>query len=66
MEQETYTLLLVVMGLLLSLLVTFTVIATQSAYRNGVRDGYQNTWLPHIRKQVLEEELTQGPKVKKE
>lgn len=31
-----------------------------AAYRNGVRDGYSNTWLPQVKKQIRDENLTQG------
>jgi len=39
------------------------VAVSRSAYGNGVRDGYQNTWLPHIKAQIREEQLQQGERV---
>lgn len=64
MSYDTYILLFVFGGLVLVFLVTLTVIAVSSAYRNGVRDGYQNTWLPRVQEQVREEHLLQGERVK--
>jgi hypothetical protein len=45
-------------------LIVLAVISIHSAYRNGVRDGYQNTYLPHVKEQILQEGLHQGEEVK--
>jgi len=51
-----------------TLLIVFAFIAffvgLNSAYHNGVRDGYQNTWLPHVQIQIHQERLQQGEEVK--
>ena len=61
--QTTAILFMVFLAGIAALFLTFMVIGLRSAYRNGVRDGYQNTWLPHVREQIKEERLTQGAKV---
>jgi hypothetical protein len=35
-------------------------VITRASYRNGVRDGYANSWLPHVQKQIQEEDLKRG------
>jgi hypothetical protein len=44
-------------------LLIFAVWGVFPAYRNGVRDGYQNTWLPHVKKQIKQEGLKQGDSI---
>lgn len=61
--QTTAILFMVFLAGIAVLFLMFMVIGLRSAYRNGVRDGYQNTWLPHVREQIKEERLTQGAKV---
>lgn len=55
--------LLVLVLLLLIALITLIIGIIRIVYHNGVRDGYQNTFLPHVRKQIQEEGLTQGEEV---
>lgn len=45
--------LLIILGVVL-----LGVACTEAAYRNGVRDGYSNPWLPRVRKQIDAERLT--------
>lgn len=33
-----------------------------AAYRNGVRDGYCNPWIPHVRRQIKQQRLVQAQK----
>jgi len=49
--------------LVLALIVTVAGIAAYLAYRNGIRDGYQNTFLPHVIRQVIDEGLKQGGRI---
>lgn len=63
MNYETYISLFVFIGVVVCFLLVLTIIAVKSAYHNGVRDGYQNTWLPHVQEQIREEGLYQGKKV---
>ncbi len=51
---------LIMMTLAFILLLVFAVVGAFAAYRNGVRDGYQNIWLPHVQDQVKKEGLVQG------
>jgi hypothetical protein len=52
--------------LIISILVILTIVnivVTRDAYHNGVRDGYQNTFLPRVREQVQQEGLAQGEEI---
>jgi len=44
-------------------IVVFAVVGVHSAYKSGIRDGYQNTWLPQVINQVREEGLRQGGRI---
>lgn len=45
--------------ILLLVVVLLALVSCAAAYRNGVRDGYQNNWLPHVKKQIKDEKLEQ-------
>ena len=45
--------------ILLLIVVLLALVSCVAAYRNGVRDGYQNLWLPHVKKQIKEQKLEQ-------
>ena len=61
--QTTAILFMVFLAGIAVLFLMFMVIGLRSAYRNGVRDGYQNTWLPHVKEQVRQEQLHQGERI---
>ncbi|MCI0553692.1 MAG: hypothetical protein L0287_22320 [Anaerolineae bacterium] len=44
---------------LLLVVILLALVSSHTAYRNGVRDGYQNNWLPHVKKQIKDEGLEQ-------
>jgi hypothetical protein len=63
MSNTAFWLTAVLVFLSLVFMMFFVVVAVKSSYRNGVRDGYQNTWLPSVKRQVQEEGLMQGEAV---
>jgi ABC-type phosphate transport system permease subunit len=65
MDSGTAFLLMLLVIVVLLFVLFLTIVAMRSAYHNGIRDGYQNTWLPHVQKQVKEEGLRQGDEVRR-
>jgi len=63
MNNGTVAVLIILFTILAIFLFIFFFVGLNSAYRNGVRDGYQNTWLPHVQLQIHEESLEQGEEV---
>ena len=63
MEYEVWIGIFVTVGFAISIIIMFAVMAVQAAYHSGVRDGYQNTWLPRVKEQVQEEGLSQGEEI---
>lgn len=51
--------ILLVVMLSYVLIAIFCAFCVHIAYRHGVRDGYQNDYLPHVRNQIREEKLEQ-------
>ena len=64
MDSGTAVLVMILLFLLIVGFIVVLVVGVGSAYKNGVRDGYQNTWLPHVQNQIREQKLTQGDEVR--
>lgn len=66
MSSSTFVLGFAVVAILTIVLFAVIIKGVHTAYKNGVRDGYQNTWLPHVQKQVREQNLEHGDEVRQE
>lgn len=64
MTNTQIALLMVGVFLLVAFFMFLLIAGVRAAYKNGVRDGYQNTWLPHVQNQIREQGLQQGEEVK--
>ena len=64
MSGSALFMLSIVIFILTIILMVVTVIIARAAYHGGVRDGYQNTFLPHVQNQIRDEGLKQGEEVR--
>lgn len=59
----SYTVIITVVSVLFMILIFIMAYMVAIAYRAGVRDGYQNTFLPYVQEIVLKDHLLQGERV---
>lgn len=64
-DPGTLSTLTVLGAALVILFFVLVIISVRAAYKSGIRDGYQNSWLIHVKKQVREENLEHGDEVDK-
>lgn len=59
------TTLIITISAVIIIMALISFMVMNVAYRLGVRDGYQNTFLRHVQEQVREEKLMQGREVER-